>query len=84
MGKLEIDAAELKGLWFRVAPEFAQSALVANNRKGVGKVMKTGKVVYVHPKGRYVTMEFKGVKGMARECFYPKQLGQPVAAPREA
>lgn len=83
MCKLEIDATEVKGLWFRVAPEFAQSALV-NKGHGVGKVMKTGKAVYAHPKGRFVTLEFKGVKGMARECFYPEQLGLPVAPPREA
>lgn len=73
-----------KGLWYRVAPEFAQSALVAKDRKTTAAVKKVGKVVYVHPRGRYATLEFKDGKGMARECFYPEQLGHPVAAPREA
>lgn len=33
-----------------------------------------GRVVYVHPKGRYATLEFQGVHGKFRESFYPEQL----------
>lgn len=72
-----------KGLWYRLAPEFAQSALVSKGQ-GVGKVMKTGRVVYVHPKERFVTLAFKGEKGWARECFRPEELGMPVPAPRKS
>ena len=72
-----------KGTWYRVEPEFAQSALLSD-RQTVGKVKKTGKAVYVHPKKRFVTLEFKGVQGMARVCFRPEELGTPVAAPRES
>lgn len=75
--------AAMKGLWYRVAPEFAQSALVTKDRTTTSKVKKVGKVVYVHPNGRFVTMEFKGVMGYARECFRPEELGQPVPPPRE-
>jgi hypothetical protein len=57
---------------------------VSKDRKTTAPVKKVGKVVYVHPRGRYAILEFKGVKGMARECFYPQQLSRPVAAPKEA
>ena len=33
-----------------------------------------GRVVYVHPKGRYAELEFKGVNGTFRESFRPDQL----------
>lgn len=33
-----------------------------------------GRVVYVHPRGRYATLEFQGVHGKFREAFYPEQL----------
>lgn len=33
-----------------------------------------GKVVYIHPKGRYVVLEFDGPIGKSREAFYPEQL----------
>lgn len=33
-----------------------------------------GRVVYVHPEGRYATLEFEGVNGKFRECFTPKEL----------
>lgn len=33
-----------------------------------------GRVVYVHPKGRYTTLEFEGVHGKFREAFTAQQL----------
>lgn len=33
-----------------------------------------GKVVWVHPKGRLVTLEFQGVNGTFRESFSPEEL----------
>lgn len=33
-----------------------------------------GKVIYVHPQGRYATLEFQGIHGSFRECYYPEQL----------
>lgn len=41
--------------------------------KGTKHPLK-GEVVYVHPRGRYATLEFQGVHGKFRECFYPEQL----------
>lgn len=46
----------------RVAPVFAK------HDGGVPRYM-TGKVVYIHPKGRYAVLEFKGVHGKSREGF---------------
>ena len=65
------------GLWHRVAPYFAQNGLVQVKRQ-------RGKVVYIHPRGRYVTLEFPGHHGRPRECFRLDELGEPVAAPRKA
>ena len=33
-----------------------------------------GRVVYVHPKGRFAELEFEGVNGTFRESFRPDQL----------
>lgn len=34
-----------------------------------------GKVIYVHPKGRYATLEFEGTRhGNPRECFPLSEL----------
>lgn len=57
------------GEFYRVKPAFC-TGMDMN-----GKTMK-GKVVYVHPKGRYSTLAFEGVHGTARECFFPDQLTQ--------
>jgi len=37
-------------------------------------VSMVGSVVYIHPEGRYVVLEFHGQKGNSREAFYPEQL----------
>ena len=65
------------GAWHSVAPHFAQNGLVQVKRQ-------RGKVVYIHPRGRYVTLEFPGHHGRPRECFRLDELGEPVAAPRKA
>ena len=33
-----------------------------------------GQVVYVHPEGRYAVLEFDGVDGRPRECFWTEEL----------
>lgn len=33
-----------------------------------------GKVVYVHPEGRFAVLEFQGIRGKFRESFFPEQL----------
>lgn len=33
-----------------------------------------GRVIYVHPEGRFATLEFQGIHGKFRECYYPGQL----------
>lgn len=33
-----------------------------------------GRVVFVHPKGRYAALEFAGIHDNFRECFFPDQL----------
>lgn len=40
----------------------------------VEKIPMKGKVVYVHPAERYATLEFEGVYGNPRECFFPEKL----------
>ena len=52
---------------YRVKPAFA---------KGEGGVEQSleGRVVYIHPKGRYAVLEFKGPQGKARESFELSEL----------
>ncbi|MBQ8579328.1 MAG: hypothetical protein IJ448_01385 [Oscillospiraceae bacterium] len=52
---------------YRVKPAFA---------KGEGGTVPSmaGKVVYVHPHGRYAVLEFKGHHGPARESFELSKL----------
>lgn len=52
---------------YRVKPVFAKM-------KEGPSVSLVGKVVYIHPKGRYVVLEFDGPNGKSREAFYPEQL----------
>ena len=54
---------------YRVLPAF-----VANIDDGKQSRKQVGKVVYVHPKGRYALLSFEGVSGKPRECFYSEQL----------
>ena len=55
----------LKGERYRVKPVFSMSK--------DGRVVKpmTGKVTWVHPKGRFAVLIFAGG---VRECFFPEQL----------
>lgn len=50
------------GQKFRVSPAFVKGE--RNDRP-----RQTGKVVWIHPKGRFAVLEFKGVHGKPRECF---------------
>lgn len=33
-----------------------------------------GRVIYVHTEGRFATLEFQGIHGKFRECYYPEEL----------
>lgn len=52
---------------YLVRPEFTFSEKT-NQKKAMW-----GKVIWVHPKGRYAELEFDG--GI-KECFYPDQLSE--------
>lgn len=64
------------GMMFRVAPEFGRTS------KGMVNHTQEGSVVWVHPKGRFAVLEFEGVTGKPRECFFPELLTQPVTRKR--
>lgn len=54
---------------YRVRPVFTTC------KSGDVPVRLPGKVVYIHPKGRYVVLEFNdGAGHTARECFWPEKL----------
>jgi len=36
--------------------------------------IRQGKVVYEHPEGRFITLEFEGRSGKFRESFRPDEL----------
>lgn len=51
--------------------------LVAMSDKGKNKVagaLMTGKIKYIHPKMRFVTVEFECKGNLIRECFAPEEV----------
>ena len=52
---------------YRVRPAFAKTSVEACEPM-------VGRVVYIHPEGRYAVLEFEGPAGKARESFTPDQL----------
>ena len=56
------------GECYRVIPE----AAIPDARNHRNRMW--GTVIYVHPKGRFVTLEFQGVHGSFRESFFPEDL----------
>lgn len=55
------------GQRYRVKPEFSRSGTA-------GAEKMEGTVVYIHPRGRYAILAFKGPHGTSRESFYLDQL----------
>ena len=55
-------------------PDRTVKRKTANGTTVVEKIPMKGTVVFVHPAGRYATLEFEGVTGNPRECFFPEQL----------
>lgn len=55
------------GQKYLVKPMFANNGLMPTKAR-------EGTVIYVHPQGRYATLEFEGVHGTTREAFYLDQL----------
>lgn len=56
---------------YRVRPVFTTC------KSGDVPIKVQGKVVYIHPRGRYVVLEFDdGAGHTARECFWPELLTQ--------
>ena len=67
------------GECYMVKPELAIPEKTYRKRKVKGKVQverlpMKGKIVWVHPLGRFAVLEFEGIHGNPRECFYPDQL----------
>lgn len=53
------------GQKYRVKPAFT------TYKDGTAGVRMIGRVIWVHPKGRFAVLAFAGG---VRECFYPQQL----------
>ena len=49
-------------------------AFIANINNALTSRTQVGKVVYVHPKGRYAVLEFEGVYGNPREGYRMDEL----------
>ena len=59
-------AAKL-GEIYSVAPEFARTGVTG------GSIMR-GKVVFIPTHRRFAVLEFPGIHGVSRECFWPEDL----------
>ncbi len=55
------------GQKYAVRPAFAKMTLEKSNEQ-------IGQVVYVHPQQHYAVLEFDGVAGKPRECFWLEDL----------
>ena len=55
------------GAVYRVRPVFAKA------KDGLEPI-REGVCVAVHPKGRFAVLEFDGVWGKVRECFWPDEV----------
>ena len=55
------------GQRYAVRPAFARCSVEKTNAQ-------IGQVVYIHPKNRYALLEFEGVYGKPRECFWLENL----------
>jgi hypothetical protein len=38
------------------------------------RITLTGRIVYIHPRGHYITVEFDTVPGKPRESFFPRDV----------
>ncbi len=45
-----------------------------NWKNGTEKPRLWGRVIWVHPRGRFAVLEFEGVHSNFRECFFLAQL----------
>lgn len=64
------------GKSYKAEPFFTSLASVNGSPKG-GASTRTamyGKCVFIHPKGRFVTLEFPFKFGVVRECFRVEEL----------
>lgn len=59
------------GEWYRVPT--ATSCVETHGGTAVRQKFP-GRVVYVHPAGRYAVLEFSGSVGSYRESFFPEEL----------
>lgn len=62
--------APVDGLPVRVGDTVTRQAIsFSGASEGYGRKTRTGTVVYVHPQGRFHTVEFGFSRGSVRECF---------------
>lgn len=57
------------GMRFRVKPTFSKPDGANSDSK-----LQPGRVVYIHPKGKFAVLEFDGVFGNPRESFPMDEL----------
>lgn len=68
------------GHYYKAKPQFT---VLADHVGGVARCgsgaiqpkLAAGKCVYIHPKGRFVTLEFPVRSGVLRECFRTEEVG---------
>ena len=58
----------------QVGEEYIVRPELAISTKTNAKPSMRGTVVWVHPKLRFAVLEFEGIHGKPRECFYPNEL----------
>lgn len=54
--------------------EYIVNTVAAPGGDGKGNNKLRGRVVYIHPQGRFAALEFTGIHGSFRECFFLMEL----------
>ena len=67
------------GKYYKAKPMFTDMAnqiggVYHEGASAVKPKIAVGKCVFIHPKGRFVTLEFPVRGGVIRECFRPDEL----------
>lgn len=62
----------------RVGERYRVTPLLGISAESFTPSPMIGTIIYVHPKYRFAVLEFECLNGKGRECFYPKDLRNPL------
>lgn len=58
----------------KIGDKHRVTPLMGHTEKSIYAVPMLGTIIWIHPKGRFVVLEFECLNGKGRECFRPEEL----------